>query len=517
MFKDKTMDKKSAPGVFLPVALAIFLLSAPAVAETYYVSPSGDNGYSGTSPDSAFATLQFAADLVAEGDSVLVLNGEYAGFDLRTSGSQTSPVVFAAMYDNAVINQRNPVTTDGINIENAEWIIIDGFKLTGLPRNGIRVAVSSNVTVKYCLCEYCTSRGIFTGFADWVTIEYNECCFTVEEHGIYTSNSGDNPVIRFNHCHHNNGCGIHMNGDLSSGGDGTISNAVVEANIIHDNGQSGGSGINCDGVVDSVIFNNLLFNNHASGISLYRIDGATGSHDVDVYNNTIVQPDDGRWGININTGSTDATLRNNIILNAHSWRGSIKIDASSLPGFTSNYSVLEDRLSIDGGSTVITLQQWQSYGFDIHSQVCSSWGDLFVNWLQEDYHITSSSQATDTGTDEVQSIVLFDLDGVSRPQGTAWDMGSYEYTATGIDPVPLSIPQPGHISSPGLITFIDLPSGSNVTVFDLPGRRITQLSESEGQAAWNTGRVPCGVYLYTLSDSGNRHIYRNRVVIIGNR
>ncbi|MCD4700629.1 MAG: right-handed parallel beta-helix repeat-containing protein [Candidatus Aegiribacteria sp.] len=507
---------KFTPGTVLPVAFAMLLFTVSAGAETYYVSTTGDNGNSGTSPGSAFATIQYAADIVTEGDSVLVLDGEYAGFDLRTSGSQTSPIVFAAMYDNAVINQQNPVTADGINIENAEWIIIDGFNLTGLPRNGVRVAVSSNVTVRYCLCEYCDSRGIFTGFADWVTIEHNECCYSVTEHGIYTSNSGDHPVIRFNHCHHNNGCGIHMNGDLSSGGDGIISDAIVEANIIHDNGQSGGSGINCDGVVESVIFNNLLYNNHSSGISLYRIDGATGSHDVEIYNNTIVQPDDGRWGININTGSTNATLRNNIVLSAHSWRGSIKIDASSMPGFTSDYSILEDRLSIDGGSTVITLQQWQIYGYDIHSQVCSSWSDLFLNWQQEDYHITSSSQATDTGTDEVQSIVQFDLDGITRPQGTGWDIGSYEYSTTGIDPDPHTISQPGHISSPGMLTFIELPSGSSVTVFDICGRRITRLYETDGQAVWNTGRVPCGIYLYVLSSSGNIHIYGNKAVIVRN-
>lgn len=501
----------------LPAAAAMLLFTAPSVAGTYYVSPTGNNGYSGTSPDSAFATLQYAADIVTAGDSVLVLDGEYAGFDLRTSGSQALPIIFAAMNDNAVINQRNSVTPDGINIENAGWIIIDGFKLTGLPRNGIRVAVSSNVTVRYCLCEYCDSRGIFTGFADWVTIEHNECCYTVTQHGIYTSNSGDHPVIRFNHSHHNNGCGIHMNGDLSAGGDGIISDAIVEANIIHDNGQSGGSGINCDGVIESVIFNNLLYNNHASGISLYRIDGATGSHDVDIYNNTIVMPDDGRWGININTGSTDAALRNNIVLNDHSWNGSIKVDASSISGFTSDYNILEDRLSIDGGSSVITLQQWQAHGFDVHSQVCSGWNDLFTNWQQHDYHITYSSQATDTGTDEVQSIVLFDLDGITRPQGTAWDIGSYEYSSTGTNPALHTIQEPGHVSSPGMITFTELPSGSSVTVFDISGRRITHLCESEGQVTWNTGRVPSGIYLYMIINNENNHIYGNKAVIFRNR
>ena len=74
--------------------------------------------------------------------------------------------------------------------------------------------------------------------------------------------------------------------------------------MIHGNGAGGGSGINMDGVTDSLVQNNLLYDNHASGISLYRIDGATGSHDNVVVNNTIVNAADARWCVNINTGST---------------------------------------------------------------------------------------------------------------------------------------------------------------------------------------------------------------------
>ena len=47
--------------------------------------------------------------------------------------------------------------------------------------------------------------------------------------------------------------------------------------MIYDNGRGGGSGINCDGVQNSLIRNNLIYNTHASGISLYRIDGGGGS------------------------------------------------------------------------------------------------------------------------------------------------------------------------------------------------------------------------------------------------
>ena len=79
--------------------------------------------------------------------------------------------------------------------------------------------------------------------------------------------SGDNPIIRGN-IHDNHACGLHMNGDASMGGDGVISNALVENNVIYNNGVGGGSGINCDGVTDSIIRNNLLYNNHANGRSL---------------------------------------------------------------------------------------------------------------------------------------------------------------------------------------------------------------------------------------------------------
>ncbi len=286
------------------VTILVFILVPEVLATTYYVSTTGDDSWSGTSPDSAFATLQHAADLVIPGDSVLALSGSYSGFDLRTGGTQSDPIVFSTAEDGVWIDQENPVTQDGINLEGADYVVIDGFSLTGLPRNGIRVALSDHVILRNCYCENCYERGIFTAFAEWITIEQNECCGSIDEHGIYHSNSGDHPVIRFNICHNNNGCGIHMNGDLSSGGDGIISDATVEGNIIYENGQGGGSGINCDGVVESRVFNNLLYMNHSGGISLFMIDGATGSHHIKVYNNTIVQPDDGRWAININTGST---------------------------------------------------------------------------------------------------------------------------------------------------------------------------------------------------------------------
>src|SRR5205823_11597270 len=141
--------------------------------------------------------------------------------------------------------------------------------------------------------------GIFTAFSSNVLIQGNETDHN-GEHGIYQSNSSVYPSIRANKSHHNASAGIHMNGDISQQpGNGLVQFATVENNVIWENGAKGGSGINCDGVDDSIFRNNLLYSNHASGISLYVIDGAHGSSRNLVYNNTILMASDGRWAVNI--------------------------------------------------------------------------------------------------------------------------------------------------------------------------------------------------------------------------
>ena len=66
---------------FLFAALAFSTISI--FSETYYISESGNDSNNGLTPQTAFATLQYAADLVLAGDSVLVLSGNYVGFDIR--------------------------------------------------------------------------------------------------------------------------------------------------------------------------------------------------------------------------------------------------------------------------------------------------------------------------------------------------------------------------------------------------------------------------------------------------
>ena len=414
---------KGMKGISSALGALLISLAAPSFAADRYVATSGNDAADGATPGTAWATLQKAADTVGPGDTVHVANGNYAGFDIRTVASQAQPITFIASGPNVAITSENPETPDGINVENAAYITIDGFTSSGHTRAGIRAAVSDHITIRNCTCGNNGVWGIFTGFVDDLVIENNETFGSIDEHGIYVSNSGDRPVIRGNHTHDNRANGIHMNGDESQGGDGTISDALVENNTIHGNGVGGGSGINMDGVVSSIVRNNLLYDNHASGISLYRIDGATGSTGNLVINNTIVNASNGRWCVNI-SDSPNNTVVNNILYNYHSFRGVITIDATSRTGFTSNFNSLMNRFSIDGGDSVIDFDAWQGEpeGWDADSFLATP-TDHFVN-TTSDFHLLTTSPAIDAGTST--DAPGTDIDGDGRPVGDGFDIGAYE-------------------------------------------------------------------------------------------
>jgi hypothetical protein len=398
------------------------VLASPLRAADYYVKNGGNDGLDGLSLATAWATLNHAADQVDPGDTVHVQNGNHQGFYLDRSGAPGSPITFVADGDAVAITSDNGTTPDGINLEGASHVIIDGFIVDDRTRTGIRTVLGAHVTVRNCRTGYNGRWGILTGFVDDFTAENNETHHSVAEHGIYVSNSGDRPVLRNNHSHDNYANGIHMNGDLSQGGDGTISDALVEGNVIHGNGAGGGSGINMDGVVNSVVRNNLLYDNHASGISLYRIDGGSGSSGNLVVNNTIVNASNGRWCVNVTDGSTGNRIVNNALYNLHSFRGAITIDPASRPGFTSDYNTVISRFSLDDGNSVVSLATWQGQGYDTHSFVATP-TDLYVA-PGSDFHLKPGSPAIDAGN--AADAPSSDLDGDPRPVGSGPDIGAYE-------------------------------------------------------------------------------------------
>ncbi len=341
------------------------------------------------------------------------------------------PITFQAQ-PGVLINQVNPNTQDGIDLEGSSWIIVDGFEVTAAGRAGIRtvsdgVTNATNVIVRNNYCHDNKEWGIFTSHVDNLLITNNRASNSMVQHGIYVSNACVNPTVRGNRIWGNYAAGLHMNGDISQGGTGVITGALIEQNVIYGNGAGGGSGINCDGVQSSIFRNNLIYDEHASGMSLYQIDAAQPAIDNVVVNNTIVVASDGRWALNINSGSTGNTAYNNILLNLNPNHGSIQIAADSLPGFTSDYNAVVDRFTADQGNTFIDFATWKAMtGQDAHSFISDA-ASLFMG--NGDYHLSPTSPAIDKGTPMDAPSV--DLDGTPRPQGNGYDVGAYEYCPNG--------------------------------------------------------------------------------------
>jgi hypothetical protein len=411
----------------LVFVLSCLLATLPVSAATYYIAPppAGDDGHPGTLVQ-PWATLQRAAGQVRPGDTVHVRDGHYAGGHFTRSGTAAEPIVLAAYPgETPVINANNPVTIDGINLEGASHMVVEGFTVIETDRAGIRAVECENVVIRRNRADLNTRWGIFTGFCDDLLIEHNETSRSTDEHGIYVSNSGDRPVIRNNLIWGNNANGIHMNGDASAGGDGIISHALVENNIIFDNGSAGGSGINCDGVQDSLIRNNLIHSSRAGGISLYRIDGGGPSSGNRVLNNTVLTSSStGRWALNIRDGAVDTTVRNNILWTDHGFRGSISLGADSLPGLSSDRNAVMDRFSTDAGNSRITLAQWRAATGQDQQSFISTPAALFADAGADDYRLADGSPAVDAG--ETRADVPRDLAGKPRPHGTSHDIGAYE-------------------------------------------------------------------------------------------
>ncbi|MCD6406118.1 MAG: right-handed parallel beta-helix repeat-containing protein, partial [Planctomycetes bacterium] len=416
--------------VVLALTLILLALCPATLGAEYFVSTGGSNSNDGSSAH-PWLTIQHAVNSIAPGDVITVGDGTYVGAKMTSSGATGAPKTLRAENNGgAILNASSPINWHNavIEVEGQNYWIIDGFEIDGVNNTyrGIDIRVCEHNTVRNCHVHDTYLTGIFDGFHTYALYE-NNVSHDNGEHGIYHSNSEDYAVIRGNTCYSNASCGIHMNGDISMGGDGVIRHCTIEKNICYDNPS--GSGINMDGVSDSIVRNNLLYDNHGSGISLYAIDAAEGSSNNIIANNTVVNASDGRWALNIPPSSggqphpTDNKVFNNIFYTRHSWRGTISTHPSCLPGFECDYNVVMNRFSIDSGDSRITLADWQGHGFDTHSIIATP-ADLFVDEASGDYHLKDGSPAINIGIEVAE--VTEDIEGTPRPQDGLYDIGAYE-------------------------------------------------------------------------------------------
>jgi parallel beta-helix repeat protein len=409
------------------VTLLLCALTISTRAATYEVSADGDDANPGTA-QKPWRTLQHASDAVQAGDRVLVSDGVYAGFRVTASGTEKARIVFQSKNKwGAKINAPNPNRdVDLICVLSASYVTIDGFEVMNAPRAGIGVRTLHDDTgadTRDVIIQNCHSHhnglprggahdGIFSGFALNFQV-LNNVVNDNGEHGIYVSNSADNPVVRGNESFNNRACGIQLNADKNTGVNGTqdglISNWLVENNIIHDNGVGGGAGINLDGDINGVCRNNLIYNNKSTGIAVYGIDGAQASHDNVFCSNTIYNPTSTRSALLIADGANNNVAFNNIFYTAPRRNG---IEIGNANGFLHDYNLVS---SISGGE------------LSAHESSPEA-AAIFQDIAAHDFHLSAASPALDSGLAKAKeySAPAADLEGRARLAGKGFEIGCYE-------------------------------------------------------------------------------------------
>ncbi|WP_449246276.1 right-handed parallel beta-helix repeat-containing protein [Desulfarculus baarsii] len=350
------------------MALLLFAAAPLARAEVVHVA-------AGKSP-----TLQEAVDRAQPGDVILAHGGQHAGCRIEKPGQPDAWITLkAASGEVACVNAPGPKNRHGAVIEvesfakdayPAYWII-EGLRVSGAAKAGIDIRGADNRPIhdfilRRNLVERSGRTGIFLAFCNHAVIEgnFSRCN---DEHGIYVSNSSDFPVVRGNLLQGNRGCGLHVNGDASMGGDGLVSFAVIEGNWIWANGDKGGAALNFDGLMDGVVRRNYIHGNKAGGITLFKGDAAQASSRNQIETNVIHMPENSRWAINVASVEADGNLLAGNIIFTESHRGSISLPNPPAKVFLSNGNELTGRFSLDGGETFIGWEAWRARGYDLDS------------------------------------------------------------------------------------------------------------------------------------------------------
>ncbi len=441
---ERTLQKILAAAVFLmgsvlyvcaqgpsisPVSPA---LSAPPplkdnVPGVYSVDLNGDDGNDG-STEHPWKTISWAVRRVQAGDTVLINPGVHSvteQISVTTSGEPGKPITFRGNGPGVIVDMTGYSGRNGFEIYFADYITIENLTVRASRdenSRGIRVTHSNGVILRNNTVFGAGHANLFCSLSDHLLFERNEAYGGAI--GIYVADSSDYVVVRKNVLHDNAAIGLHMNGDIHSGGDGTISYCVVEGNILFNNGATG---INCDGVTASLFVNNVLYNNVRRGIAFFQQDGAVPSNGNHVYHNTIVMPESGYYGIGLNYGAQRNSFFNNILYTE-----------GTVPCFSSTSSLRQLDISSDYnlfisqgavgeiGGVSLSFRQWQSLGYGVHSLEASA-TETFVNEAYSDFMPKTGGPAVDAGT-AVYSWAT-DLLGNTRSHGVAPDMGAYEFSS----------------------------------------------------------------------------------------
>lgn len=378
--------------LLIPLALA----AAPALATDYYVRATGSNGQAGTSAATAWATVAYAAQRAAPGDTVYVGAGEYVGqvYMSDKGTSVSSPLRFVADTTGQWTGDEGDVTIrvssgSALHVQRSDSVQFVGFTITN---TGSTSTLIFTDTARNLLLDACTIRAGGTAVQG-----QNQYSFVIT--GCTISSQSSHALFL-------------------PGGSLTITGSTVTAV-------------------------------GPQNAAIYPYNGATVTADrcsfLDGYD------------IVYTTGA-DLTLTNCVF--AHAARNAFYVTNQTVLRLVNCTvaDVATDAVYAIGGTQTISNTVFSGVGDDVLVRVNNSnmtvtdclfhdyadrLGDgytvtdplegdpLFTNPSANDYSLREGSPAIDTGAD-ASAYTSVDRNGRSRPLGNAWDIGAYEGVGAGV-------------------------------------------------------------------------------------
>jgi len=409
------------------------------------VSTGGNNANSGSFPSSCWGDIEYAGHNTLPGDITYVENGVTqtacnnvsANLSVTNSGTSWANSMALVAYPGAT-------ATIGPGCERAvdwcagysvctpvpAWWTLAGFVVnsggntgmfTGAPHTRF---IGNDVT---CPNGNAANGCIGTGqIGDIVIYGNNEHDVAISSasavtklfHSMYIGDGGNIIDVGWNTISNNHADRAIQVFTSTPNGAGDIFDIHIHDNLIHD---SRGVGILLNGVATdkgpAEVYNNVVYN---AGIGPDFADGSvtrdcfylatlSSTVQIQVYNNTAFSCGGAGSGNVVSLwGITNFT--NNIFYNT-----------APLGYFFVN------------ASTNTTCSNNLFFGAGAPPSFCTTNAVTvdpgFANLTLHDFHLTTASPAKDAGV--MVSSLLWDHDGISRPQGSAYDIGAYEYFAGG--------------------------------------------------------------------------------------
>jgi hypothetical protein len=389
--------------IFAVALLLPHLSIAVASAATYYVATTGNNANScPAATNTATPKRSIAAGIacMSAGDTLYIRGGTYAEF-IRSvpSGSSyaNAPVIAAYPGETVTLAPSGSNTDRVLDLAGSFHHVI--FKDLRINAAGVGYgawidgeAGAHHIRLQGLEILNGGHNGVLLPAASRDTSTYIEflSCNVHDNggflwggqygHGLYIGTS-DNLV---------DGCQVHANGaygiQIYSGGAGQPNRNTVRKNRIYGNKRldPNGGGMTIGGN-SNLIYNNLIYQNLGDG--MYNIFGSPTNSKI--MNNTV-------WnnaGDGIYNGGSGTLIANNIVYQ----NGGTQIVAGS--------ATLQTNLSTNPN---------------------------FLNAAVGDLRLQVGSPAINVGTTRAE--VTVDMVGVSRPQGSAYDIGAYEFSI--VDAIP---------------------------------------------------------------------------------